>query len=89
MNVQNNLQNINGNNSEDIIKNLSNKEKSYISTTTNNNISTTAGNIPNNSNITQKNINNDEINLDDLNLEELHFYIVSITQNYKKVEKDY
>ena len=89
LNVQNNLQNINGNNSEDIIKNLSNKEKSYISTTTNNNISTTAGNIPNNSNITQKNINNDEINLDDLNLEELHFYIVSITQNYKKVEKDY
>ena len=87
LNVQNKLKNLNSNNSEDI-SNLNNKEKSYLSTTTNN-ISTTAGNIPNNSNITQKNINNDEINLDDLNLEELHFYIVSITQNYKKVEKDY
>lgn len=88
LNVQNKLKNLNSNNSEDI-SNLNNKEKSYISTTTNNNISTTAGNIPNNSNVAQKNINNDEINLDELNLEELHFYIVSITQNYKKVEMDF
>lgn len=88
LNVQNKLKNLNSNNSEDI-SNVNNKEKSYISTTTNNNISTTAGNIPNNSNVAQKNINNDEINLDELNLEELHFYIVSITQNYKKVEMDF
>ena len=88
LNVQNKLKNLNSNNSEDI-SNLNNKEKSYISTTTNNNVSTTAGNIPNNSNVAQKIINNDEINLDELNLEELHFFIVSITQNYKKIEMDF
>ena len=88
LNSQNKQKNLNSNNSEDI-SNLNNKEKSYISTTTNNNVSTTAGNIPNNSNVAQKIINNDEINLDELNLEELHFFIVSITQNYKKVEMDF
>lgn len=89
LNVQNKLTNINSNNSEYISSNLINKEKSYISTTTNNNISTTAGNIQNNNNVAQKIINNDEINLDELNLEELHFYIVNITQNYKKVEMEF
>ena len=88
LNSQNKQKNLNSNNSEDI-SNLNNKEKSYISTTTNNNISTTAGNIPNNSNMAQKNISNDEINLDELNLEELHFYIVSMTQYNKKVEMDF
>jgi len=88
LNAQNKINNLNSNNSDDI-SNLNNKEKSYLSTTTNNNISTTAGNIPNNNNVIQKNINNDENNLDELNLEELHFYIVSITQNYKKVEMDF
>ena len=88
LNVQNKLKELNSNNSDDI-NNLNNKEKSYLSTTTTNNISTTAGNIPNNSHVVSKNINNDEINIDELNLEELHFYIVSITQNYKKAENDF
>ena len=89
LNVPNKLNNLN-NNLENI-SNINSKEKSYMSTTTNNNISTTAGNIPNNIISTQKdNINkNDDLILDELNLEEVHFYIVKTTQNFKKCELDF
>ena len=31
----------------------------------------------------------DNCNIDELNLEELHFYIVEVTQNFKKCELDF
>ena len=79
--MQNNLKKIN-NNSENI--STFNKEKSYISNTTNN-ISTTSGN----NGINIQNYNNEFSNVENLNLEELHFFLVGITQNYKLFESDF
>jgi len=67
-----------------------NKEKSYVSTTTtNNNISTTAGNVINNVNSNVKKMNYSDINIEELSLEELHFFMVNNMQEYKKNELNF
>ena len=71
-------------------KNVTNltKEKSYLSTTTNN-LSTTAGNFNfNTTNIKYFNSVSNENILDDINLEEFHFYMVYVAQNYKKFDSN-
>ena len=84
LNIQNKL-----NNNSDNISSV-NKEKSYVSTTTtNNNISTTAGNVINNMNSNVKKMNYSDINNEELNLEELHFFMVNNIQEYKKNELDF
>ena len=82
LNVQNNLKKINSENMG------SNKEKSNISSTTNN-LSTTSGNNIININSIKKDNYSDGCNIDELNLEELHFFLVEITQNYKKCESEF
>ena len=74
------------NNNSDNISSV-NKEKSYVSTTTtNNNISTTASNVINYVNSNVKNMNYNDNYIEELNLEELHFFMVNNMQEYKNNE---
>ena len=77
------------NNNSDNISSV-NKEKSYVSTTTtNNNISMTTGNVINNVSSNAKNMNYNDINIEELNLEELHFFMVNNIQEFKKNELNF